>query len=641
MNKIKVKCVRLRKMLLFITTILIMVIQYGCQQDDEVEITTHNKNSTDQPYTDVIKNDVAFAQAMSELENSNNFEKTDKETKQDFELDTETVRIIKRDNYTTYVLLVKRNQKVKNEFENLIIETAPEKATRYILIKYLLDKSHNAAFVADPESGLYAAMKIKELNSIANTTNKSECITLNSEMCMYGGTEHCAGPRCRTTYIITSIFCGDSSGTGGTTGDGGSGGYTGGTSGGSAGGTQTQPGGTATYLPPRVFIDENGDLVEDPYGYDEEMKEFLRLNPTIDAQIKEFLRTRITINDKIAANNCILAMMMNHQLNFNEALALYYYQRQNPAHADFLTQNESASKSIGAYLVANNSSVASVGLVSQMIIQMMHTGLSFDIKKSSKSPAFIDLSSVSGNSPEEHKFNEVYNVLITSPTFKNLFVNLFGASPLFDVKFTINNIQNTNGTNIAAQCQMFQAVGMRDPYNVIKVDRTFLLTKSNMAIAQAIIHECIHAYLNVKLLNPNIGMSISGINNLNFQECVNQYYNSFSGSQTQHTFFIDFMTPTLIQIFNEIKNEILTTEEINAVETPQSPATTIYQVNNSFPASINQYSTVQWNWNQLFIHLSFNGLQNTESFPLIYPFGSSNLLYLNQYLNILNNNFKP
>ena len=352
----------------------ILLFLFGCQPNDEVEIITHNKNSTDQPYTDVIKNDVAFAQAMSELENSNNFEKMAKETKQDFELDTETVRIIKRDNYTTYVLLVKRNQKVKNEFENLIIETAPEKETRYILIKYLLDKSHNAAFVADPESGLYADMKIKELNSIGNkgnTTNKSECITLNSEMCMYGGTEHCAGPRCRTTYIITSIFCGDSSGTGGTTGDGGSGGYTGGTSGGSTGGAQTHPGGTATYFPPRVFIDENGDLVEDPYGYDEEMKEFLRLNAAIDAQIKAFLRTHITINDKIAVNNCILAMMMNHQLSFNEALALYYYQRQNPAHADFITQNQSAAKKIGAYLVAHNSSSQSTSFAIEMINYMM------------------------------------------------------------------------------------------------------------------------------------------------------------------------------------------------------------------------------------------------------------------------------
>jgi uncharacterized membrane protein YgcG len=383
MKQIANKISLLRKVILLTLLVFMTAVQYSCQPDEEIQTTTNNKNIIDQPYTQIFKNDNTFALAMSELKKSNSFEKTSKEINLDFEVVTETVRIIKRNNYTTYILLVKRDQKTKNSFENLIIETVPEKAPRYLLIKYFLNKSRNKEFVSDPENGLYGDVKISELNTGAitksNTTNKSECITLLMEMCMYGGTEHCAGPRCRTTYTVTSIFCGDSStGTGGTIGDGGSGGYTGGSgsysggSGGYSGGTNT--GGTATYLPPRVFIDENGDLVEDPYGYDEEMKEFLRLNPAIDAQVKEFLRTHITINDKIAVNNSILSMMMNHQLSFNEALALYYYQKQNPTHAAFLTEKQSAAKSIGAYLVKNNSSSGSVGFVKEMLNQSIQTG---------------------------------------------------------------------------------------------------------------------------------------------------------------------------------------------------------------------------------------------------------------------------
>ncbi len=519
------------------------------------------------------------------------FSRTGLEDEFNFTIVDTPAKVIEEANKTTYTMLIERDLVDFNVIENLVVQIDDSNKIVAVIIKY-----NSVGEVIETADGSYAfSTDDKEITTILNengVTNTERVNCISYKMCSNCvGTytsNHFVGSQCTLAQFYYTYFeCSYSNDPHNPMGYGGNNGGGGNTGGGSG------------------SVGANSGVATSPVGGLESHEMILKK--------RKFYHTYL---------NSVLLENFFMQLPAVQKNAIFTY-----------LENNSIDESVY--------DAAPMAFIKEAITRMIQTGLSFDIEKSSKSPAFIDISSVSGNTPAEVKFNEVYNILITSPKFKNLFVNLFGVSPLFDVKFTIDNIQNANGTNIAAQCKMYQSVGMPNPYNAIKVDRTFLLTKSNIAIAQAIVHECIHAYLNVKLLNPNIGMSISGINNMDIQECVNTYYNSFSGSQTQHTFFIDFMIPTLTQIFNEIKNEILTQEQINAVENPQSPATTIYQVTNSFPAMINQYSTVQWNWNQFFIYLSYNGLQNTNTFPLIYPFGSSNLLYLNQYFGILNNNFKP
>ncbi len=274
------------------------------------------------------------------------------------------------------------------------------------------------------------------------------------------------------------------------------------------------------------------------------------------------------------------------------------------------------------------------GFAEEFIQNDIESGLNLNFEKSLASPFFIDLSSVLGNSEEEIIFRQAYESLLKSTRFKELFTNLFGPTPLFNVKFVIEDIPqiningHTNGT-----CTLYTSGNNPALFNLIKIDREFLLSKPKIDIALVILHECVHAYLNIKFRNPSIGMSIDNINDMDFQECINTYYNGFSGNQTQHSFFMEYMIPVMVKILNDIKSEILTPSQIAAVENPE-PNAFIYAVTETTPATINYNIILPWNWNNYFTHLCTNGLENSIAYPLIYPAGSSNLLKRTQYLSI-------
>ncbi len=284
-----------------------------------------------------------------------------------------------------------------------------------------------------------------------------------------------------------------------------------------------------------------------------------------------------------------------------------------------------------------NYSQEALDFVGEFITQSISTGLILDLNLSIKSPAFIDMSSVSGNTPEEVKFREVYSSLASSPMFKNLFINLFGVSPLFGVKFTIENIPQTANGYIAGSCHIVNN-GSLNPFNTIRIDRNFLLSKSKVDIAQTIIHEAMHAFLNIKLRNPNIGIPISTLNNMDIQDCINTYYNGFSGNQTQHNFFVNYMVPTLAQILIEIKDSIITPQQANQLENPTNGAAFIYQPLTNPPTFQISTTQIQWNWNNFFNYFSYSGLQNCTAYPYTTPLNQGHIFnnnedYYNYYYN--------
>lgn len=300
-------------------------------------------------------------------------------------------------------------------------------------------------------------------------------------------------------------------------------------------------------------------------------------------------------------------------------------------------------KELQIYLFNNNNlfNIDNTDFAKDFIVNAIsNPNLNIDFNLSTKSPAFIDMSSVNGNTPEEIKFREVYQSLTTSSDFKNLFINLFGVSPLFNVKFNITNIPTTSQGQPSGQCTLYGNSNNTNLYNIIEIDRNALLTKSKLEIALVVLHECIHAFLNIKLRNPNIGMSISTINDLDFQECVNTYYNGFSGNQTQHSFFVQNMIPTIVNVLGDIKEQVLTSAEINVVENPISNAY-IYATTPSVPSTKIYSQVIPWNWTNFFTHFSYIGLQNCPAYPLVYPTGSQNELNFNQYIYISIFTFLP
>lgn len=291
--------------------------------------------------------------------------------------------------------------------------------------------------------------------------------------------------------------------------------------------------------------------------------------------------------------------------------------------------NTNATISIYNYCLDNfNNTNAANQFANEVIDQMMQNpGLNINIQASTNSPAFIDTSSVMGNTPEEIKFREIYNILQQSSNFKNLFTNLFGVTNFINIKFKIENI---NQPGVAGNCQLF-SYAFGGLTNVITINRENLLTNSNVNIATAIIHECIHAFLNIKLRHPNIGMSINNINNLNLQDCINTYYNGFSGDQSQHDFYVDFLIPTISSILNEIKDELFTSQQISIAENPLYSNQYIFGVNATIPATYNE-QVLPWSWEDFFYYQSQVGLQNCTAFNVINPLNSSDYLNFIQYV---------
>ncbi|HLO73642.1 MAG TPA: hypothetical protein VK164_06880 [Flavobacterium sp.] len=168
------------------------------------------------------------------------------------------------------------------------------------------------------------------------------------------------------------------------------------------------------------------------------------------------------------------------------------------------------------------------------------------------------------------------------------------------------------------------------------------MEKSKVDIALVIIHESIHAYLNVKFRSPTIGMSIANINNMDIANCINTYYNGFSGNQTQHSFFVDYMIPTITEILTDIKDSLVTPQEATEAEYPTNGGSIIYEPLTTNPPS-NEISDVQvqWNWITFFYYFSFTGLQNCSAFPFNFPFQTLNDYYYIRYMSAFNFIFNP
>lgn len=303
--------------------------------------------------------------------------------------------------------------------------------------------------------------------------------------------------------------------------------------------------------------------------------------------------------------------------------------------ATFLRQNE-----ILNYINNQVDFNAAVAFAIQFIEQSrLNPGLNFDFEATVKSPYFIDFSSTSGNSPEEKKFRKVYNILKNSPLFKKLFIDVFEPTPLFNVKFTIEDIPQVGTGHTNGLCRLFNGNQSLSPYNQIIIDRHHLINNSDADVALTILHECIHAYLNIKFRNPTIGMSIENINNMDFQECINTYYNGFTGNQTQHSFFVENMIPIMVDILNDIKPFLISpTQELQLIY-PTNGGAILYEPMGNPPTA--SAMVIPWNWDDFFKYFCYTGLDSSTAFPTIFPPNSNAEFIRISYINAFNIIFNP
>ncbi len=273
-------------------------------------------------------------------------------------------------------------------------------------------------------------------------------------------------------------------------------------------------------------------------------------------------------------------------------------------------ENVDAYNQIIQYQIDNKWSSASTLIANELISQMtQNPDLSLDVDASFKSPFNIDRKSIDKNTPEGAKFDMVYESLMTSPTFKKLFVDLFGSSARFNVKFEIVENLDKNGKQIDG---FATPPDTKNGPTIIQISKQILTTngirpKTNIEIAKTILHECIHAYLAIKGKFPDAGgSSIPGIENMTFEEVMKA---TRPGKDVQHDFMYNHMRPTMQKILGESK-DLLTTLATRAVVEKIRLQPNFYT---------NPQNTTLWNWNDYFYYLSLAGLHNTEGFIKDFP----------------------
>ena len=199
------------------------------------------------------------------------------------------------------------------------------------------------------------------------------------------------------------------------------------------------------------------------------------------------------------------------------------------------------------------------------------------------------------------------------------------------MKFQIS--ETLSHASAAADCQLAPVVVSNNiPHytNIIRVRKSFLEdgSNSNILIAQTIIHELLHAYLNIKLKNCNAGASIPYINNLELGQLIQVFYQNFNchpnvngASQSQHQFMFDHLVPIFTTIFSEIRNDLIPQSQISYVEQALFVDSTL---------GINEL----WNWDKFYKYLALSGLHQCDS----YQTNVENIPKENYLMNVYNAN---
>ena len=193
----------------------------------------------------------------------------------------------------------------------------------------------------------------------------------------------------------------------------------------------------------------------------------------------------------------------------------------------------------------------------------------------------------------------VYNKLKTSSTFKDIFANVFDATKKPFIILKTNNLSGNADGGTVGTCVPTNGNHL---LNTIEIDTDLIADGHPLQIAKTIAHEFIHAFLNIKLFNAGLGMSIPAISNLDFIQAVNTYYNDFSDGQDQHNFMYNFMIPTLQSILSEIKDLCVTpTNNANMLDL------SVYIPLNTSPGA-------PFIWHEYFKNLALAGLQDCNFF---------------------------
>lgn len=485
---------------------------------------------------------------------------------------TDNILETSTDSSATYTFILETPTDFESDFENFVVEIKNNDEYNFYLLKYKLNNnSIDFPYSTTIQTVSNNSFNIDDFNNQIN----GKVQAIYSDGCTFIFVESGCSCDGSSSWTLIDYWCGGGGGGGGSSsGSGGSGiggSGSGGGHGGAGGGSNSSNTGSGS---------NNGNSG----------------GPTSPISVIESVETQAQIKREKA---------FKLQLNWNQTA--------------WLNNNEEAENSIYTYLesqvtdpLATEYSVESVQFVEEFIQNAIESGLELDFEKSSKSPANIDFSQIDTTTPEGQKLDCIFQKLMQSQSFKNLFDNTFGGTQTkLNVKFEI--AETLSHPNAIGTCQI-NNVSNGSYTNTIKIKKQILGqingidNSSNIRIANVIIHELMHAYLNIKMINCNQGASLPTINNLELGELIQLFYDNFNchidvdGSpQSQHDFMYNFLIPSFQVIFNETRDLLISQAHIDY-------ANGLTFVNDTL--NIDE----SWNWDKFFKYISLNGLHQCDSF---------------------------
>jgi len=257
---------------------------------------------------------------------------------------------------------------------------------------------------------------------------------------------------------------------------------------------------------------------------------------------------------------------------------------------------------------SNNSQEEQFNEVEDLMAAMCgNPDMTFDVQKSLKSPANIDFSAIDTTTPEGIKLNCIFNKLMNTCEFKEIFYNVFSDNDRINIKFEISNLlESVNGAKTSGS----YSNGILN--QTIKVNQNWLtgFDASDIKTAQAILHECIHAYLNVKKIECQTNTSLTDINAWELDDLINQIFitngacvfSSEPANQDQHHFMFNNLIPHLSSLMADLKDSLISLQDQTAIEGP----------NYLFNPTTGEL--IPHSWDDFFKYLAMDGLDHTTSF---------------------------
>ncbi|WP_298145302.1 hypothetical protein [Flavobacterium sp.] len=276
---------------------------------------------------------------------------------------------------------------------------------------------------------------------------------------------------------------------------------------------------------------------------------------------------------------------------------------------DFLNHHPEMEVALDGMLFRATDCEEATEFANNIIKSSLETGLYINAEISAKSPMNVDLSNISLDTLEGARFVCIYNKLLESPAFKNLFVNTFGSfQNRRNAVFKVEDNLFGNG-----QCKLGNGPLINNEQtfiNEIKISKSFLGENitSNINVTKTILHECIHAFLNSKKINCGNGATIENLNNKTLEELITLFYSDFNchitvngTEQSQHAFMFDYLILTFSSILSEISSSVL------------SQSDELLLLNETY-FDLETNTIKLFVWNDIFKYASMPGLTQTDTF---------------------------